>query len=223
MVEIYILNTKPLNDLNLFEEKLKTLSEFRQKKVLSFKRMSDRVLSLGGGLLIGYGLKELGLYEKNIRYAQSEYGKPYFKDYPNIHFNISHSGNIAVCAFSKYSVGCDVEMLRTPDFNVAEKFFSNSEKKYIFGIENENKSEREREFFKIWTLKESFVKAIGRGLSIPFKEFSVDPCKCKLCGSRIYNENEYYFKEYIFDDYIISCCCEESEFPKTPKFCEKLL
>lgn len=213
MTEIYMLNTEPLNEPEMFLSKLKSLSDFRQEKAMSFRNKNDRVLSLGAGLLIGYGLKRFGLDEKDIRYGMSEYGKPYFMDYPEIKFSVSHCGDMAVCAFSEFSVGCDAEIVRTPDFNVAEKFFSEAEKKYVFGYSDEN--ERSRAFFRIWTLKESFAKAVGYGLSMPFKEFSVAPDKLPLTCR--HKTRKYYFKEYALGGYITACCCEEPKFFEAPQ------
>ncbi len=214
MTKIYMLNTEPLNEPGLFSSKLKSLSVFRQEKAMSFRNKNDRVLSLGAGLLIEHGLKRLGLNEKDMRYGMSEYGKPYFMDYPEIKFSVSHCRDMAVCAFSELSVGCDAEIVRIPDFNVAEKFFSEAEKEYVF--DHSDETERARAFFKIWTLKESFVKAVGCGLSMPFKEFSVEPDKLSLTCR--HKTKKYYFKEYDFGGYITACCCEEPKFPEAPQF-----
>lgn len=215
MTEIYIMNTAPLNDPKLFSEKLEGLSEFRTEKVMRFRNKADRVLSLGAGLLTAYGLEKFGLYEKDMIYGLNSYGKPYFADYPDIHFSVSHSHETAVCAFSKSKVGCDIERIRKPDYNIAEKFFSDCERRYILGYKDEN--ERARAFFRIWTLKESLVKAVGRGLSLSFKAFLLNP---KELGAQVtcrFETKKYYFKEYAFDNYMMSCCCEKPEFAAAPQ------
>lgn len=210
------MNTALLNEPNVFSERVKELSEFRRERVLSFKNGSDRVLSLGAGMLIRHGLKKQGLDEKEMKYSLNKYGKPYFKDCPDVHFNVSHSGDMAACAFSKHDVGCDIEMVRTPDYNVAERFFRDDELKYIYNRENEN--ERAKAFFRIWTLKESFVKAVGCGLNLSFRGFSVltdrnePPVIC-------YEAKKYYFREYTFGKYIIACCCNQPEFSEKPELC----
>ena len=121
MTEIYLMNTAPLSDPEMFSTKLESLSEFRGKKAMSFKNEADRVLSLGAGLLTAYGLRKFGLDEKDMIYRLNKYGKPYFEDYPDIHFSVSHCREMAVCAFSESNVGCDIEMIRKPDYNIAEK------------------------------------------------------------------------------------------------------
>ncbi len=223
MTEVYIMNTSFLNEPSVFSEKLKELSEYRRERALSFKNNSDRVRSLGAGMLIQYGLKKRGLNEREMKYSLNKHGKPYFKDCPDVHFNVSHSGDLAACAFSEYDVGCDIEMVRTPDYNVAERFFADDEIKYVYNQKNEN--ERAKAFFGIWTLKESFVKAEGRGLSLPFREFSAlsgrDEPSAMYYDAMYYEKKKYYFKAYVYGKYVIACCCIRPNFSEEPEIIDE--
>jgi 4'-phosphopantetheinyl transferase len=100
-------------------------------------------------------------------------GKPILRDSSRIHFNASHSGQMALYAFT---VGCelgvDVEQLRKLDEPelIAARFFSTAEASELVSLAPE---QRGPAFFRCWTRKEAYVKAIGEGLAIPLNRFQV--------------------------------------------------
>jgi len=91
----------------------------------------------------------------------------------DITFNVSHSGGIALFAFSRgREVGVDVEHVRR-DFDVeaiANRFFSAHEQAQLAALPAE---ERVDAFFRCWTRKEAYIKATGDGLSLPLSQFDV--------------------------------------------------
>ena len=101
---------------------------------------------------------------KETDIAEEAGGRPFFKNH-EADFNISHSGGITAVSFIKgknLRTGCDIERIytRAGMTEIAEKFFSSNEKKYIL---SESKID-ETKFYEIWTLKECFIKL--RGLSV---------------------------------------------------------
>jgi 4'-phosphopantetheinyl transferase len=92
---------------------------------------------------------------------------------PALHFNLANTPGLVVCAVSAAhrSIGVDVERTdRTVDFMaVAHRCFSRAEASAVEALPS---AERARRFFEYWTLKESYVKALGVGLSLPLDEFS---------------------------------------------------
>ena len=90
-----------------------------------------------------------------------------------IEFNISHSGSTALLAFARgRAVGVDVEHIRA-DFDhaaIARRFFSSDEQRQLSGLPA---SERYLGFFRCWTRKEAYIKAVGTGLSLPLDQFDV--------------------------------------------------
>lgn len=90
-----------------------------------------------------------------------------------ITFNLSHSGGIALYAFARRrEIGVDVEQIRR-DFDVesiAQRFFSISEREQLAALPE---SEKVEAFFRCWTRKEAYIKAIGEGLSLPLSQFDV--------------------------------------------------
>ncbi len=99
-----------------------------------------------------------------IRIASHEHGKPYLPDFPELHFNISHSRTLALIAIARHPVGVDVEYLhRSVDFaSILRRFFSPSEQadweKYPVPSPVEA-------FFRGWTRKEAILKATGEGIA----------------------------------------------------------
>jgi 4'-phosphopantetheinyl transferase len=91
----------------------------------------------------------------------------------NVKFNISHSGGIALLAFTRgREIGVDVEQVRS-DFDVlaiARRFFSPKEQSQLADLPPEKSVDA---FFRCWTRKEAYIKAIGDGLSLPLNQFDV--------------------------------------------------
>lgn len=82
--------------------------------------------------------------------------KPYFKDYPNIRFSISHSGDLVVLAMSDTEIGIDIEKIKPRDYEaIVERHFTEGEAKEIDSIES---------FLKVWTKKEAYLKLTSEGL-----------------------------------------------------------
>jgi 4'-phosphopantetheinyl transferase len=99
-----------------------------------------------------------------LRFDAGAFGKPQLIDFPQVHFNLSHSGDWALCVISDDGpVGVDIEVVRPLDEHAAEydALVALSEEQQVFT------------FFEIWTKKEAYVKATGRGLAQPLQDFSV--------------------------------------------------
>jgi len=112
----------------------------------------------------------------DLQFQYSEFGRPMLTaaaNVPSIDFNVSHSGGVILWAFAQNRrIGVDVEELR-PDFDtleIAERFFSTSERQTLRSLPPDRRPEA---FFRCWTRKESFIKALGEGLSHPLDQFDV--------------------------------------------------
>ena len=99
-----------------------------------------------------------------------EGGKPYLTDAPHVHFSLSHSGGWAVCAVSDHPVGVDIQRRETGRRDIAARFFHPNEVQYLHSL---SPADREQAFYTLWALKESCVKADGRGLRL-LRHFCVD-------------------------------------------------
>ena len=89
------------------------------------------------------------------RLTNESNGKPFFEDYPNFHFNISHSEDLIAVAVSKTSVGVDIEILRDVNLDIAGRFFAKKETRT---------TQTSRDFLYVWTRKEALLKRTGEGL-----------------------------------------------------------
>lgn len=100
-------------------------------------------------------------------------GKPELRQSSRIRFNVSHSGQMALYAFTlDCELGIDVEEVRELDDaeSIAVRFFSAAEVSDLLSL---NREDRGPAFFRCWTRKEAYVKAIGGGLAIPLSRFQV--------------------------------------------------
>ena len=174
-----------------------TISEYRLKKAKNYKNEDDRKLSILSSLLLDKALKKHDLSERHMKSIFNADGKPDFANAEDLHFSISHSGEYAMVVLSDKEIGCDIQQIKDINLSIADRFFTAEERKYVKCTED---------FFRIWTLKESFIKAIGKGLALPLNSFSIkgldsDKSYCE------YNRELYEFKEFDkMTGYCIAVC-----------------
>ncbi|HBL40403.1 MAG TPA: 4-phosphopantetheinyl transferase [Ruminococcaceae bacterium] len=130
-----------------------------------FRSRDDRLRCIGAGALIDY---VLNIREDELKY--NECGKPFLPGQGSS-FNLSHSGDYIALAIGDGTVGVDVEQIDPRHFDLAKRIFTQDESEWL----NRNESNKSERFFQLWTLKESAIKAVGLGLSIPLQSFSVIP------------------------------------------------
>ncbi|HAJ96652.1 MAG TPA: phosphopantetheine-protein transferase [Ruminococcus sp.] len=129
--------------------------------------------------------------------SRTESGKPYFTEFPDVHFNLSHCNGMAVCLLSKYECGVDVEQCRKLRPKVVEKVFSPDEKRALKETDNPDFL-----FTRLWTLKESYVKALGKGIAYPMKTLNF-----QLDGDFVYsNRPDACFWHLTEGNFAISMC-----------------
>jgi 4'-phosphopantetheinyl transferase len=113
---------------------------------------------------------------EQVAFQFGPYGKPALAlDRAGVEFNVSHTGDVALIALAcGRVVGVDVETVceRITRDELASRFFSVQEREAYFSLPM---GQRREAFFRIWTCKEAFLKAIGAGLSFPLGRFSVSP------------------------------------------------
>lgn len=207
-LKLYTMDTNGLSDETYYKECYGSLSAGRREKIDRQRFPSDKRLSLGAGLLMDKGLREYGLCEAKVRILRGENGKPYLPDYPHIHFNLAHSGNMAMAVFAEAEVGCDIEKSRAADLRLAKRFFCPGEYGYLAGLEGR---EQDRAFVRLWTLKESFLKVTGMGIRLPLDSFSFQISKdgTRVTVEQSYDHKSYRFFENDYGDCHAAVCIQE--------------
>lgn len=113
---------------------------------------------------------------KELRFGYSEFGRPsLLTETPAdaVDFNVTHSGDMALFAFARgRKIGIDVEKVRRnfATNEIADRFFSTVERGALRELPLKQRHEA---FFRCWTRKEAFIKALGEGLSHPLDQFDV--------------------------------------------------
>ncbi len=202
---VYIASIEQLNDSALYEALYSACSEMRKKRTDAYLRQNDKMLSVCAEALLRHAVKKNGFDFGEI--VTGEHGKPYFKC-GMMHFNLSHSHGYAMCAVSDNEIGCDIEKVTDLNLPLAKRFFAPDEYNALIGLNTE--AERTDMFFRLWTLKESFIKAVGLGMSLPLDSFCITAAKT-VKVTQTANKNEYFFAE---SDLVSGCKCAVcSAFP----------
>lgn len=189
-----ITNTAQLKDL------MNDLSKERVVRVNKYYFERDKIRCITAEILLRYILqKQFGLENNQIKFQYSPYGKPFLAFGENIYFNLSHSGDWVVCAVDNYPIGVDIEKNKELHLPHLYSFFS---KKEIQLLHDTSKDEQTDLFYRIWTLKESFVKNIGKGLNYSFNKFYFDfnDNKIRFFQNDIVN-NDFQFISLKLDEF----------------------
>ena len=197
---------KRININDISEEEyfhaISIMSDERKLAIGRKKLQSDRNLSIAGEILARKCISEVtGHNPDDIAFSRDENGKPYTTS-EDIHFNISHSGEYAVCTASRNPIGVDVEMIRQVNPDLTKKFCTEKELEYVFSKGNDEKEICLR-LISIWTLKEAYFKCIGTGISRDLKvvEFSIRD-GAVTCSNTLYTAS----LDFSADGYIIAVC-----------------
>lgn len=149
------------------------LSREEHQRVERMHRQADRELLLAAHVALRH---LLGAYSGKppggLGFVTNAYGKPSL-DTGSVAFNLSHSGDRMAVAISRSDVGVDVERIRREMVaeDLAREVFSQRELTWL----DAHGDRQPAAFFRLWTLKEAFLKAEGRGLSLPCGDVVVEP------------------------------------------------
>lgn len=136
----------------------------KRREYLAGRSAMRRVL----GLLVDADPRDLAI-------EHGAHGKPEIAGSDRVHFNLSHSGDQALLAVSKTGpIGVDIEETRAgrPFKRLARRFFTSAEADWLLGLPPGDVAAG---FYRLWTLKEAYLKAIGTGLTLSSRAFEVDP------------------------------------------------
>lgn len=215
MLEIYAskLDFTTRMNASLMSQLMHFVSPAKEIKLRRFFREEDKLRGLFADLLIrDIIIRKVGLTNNDIEFATNQYGKPYLKDFDDFHFNLSHSGQWVVAAIDDRPVGIDVEEIQDIDLDISKNYFSNQEHQDLMG-----KRDPIAYFFTLWSLKESYIKILGKGLSHPLNAFSIQFLNDEEI---VIKENDtvigdILFKQFNIDPhYKMGVCTTKRAFPK---------
>ncbi len=209
MITLYTATTSDIPDPQTHPSILEGLGEERKGKILRLRQKKSREQSLGAGLLLRKILLRYGRDMSEI-YAGAN-GKPMMD---GIYFNLSHTEGRVLLAVGDSEAGCDIERVKEFPLQVAKRFFCCGEQEYISSFP-EGK-ERDRAFFRLWTVRESYMKMTGEGMSLPFDAFEVLTEE----GLGILREGrmeDCYIREYVIGEYQAAVCAREQILAQAPE------
>ena len=175
------------------------LSEYRQAKLNNATNEKFIKQSIAAELLLERAVE--GIYSRPLPIVCGENGKPYFAD-GKLQFSISHSGDYVACALFEREIGLDIQIHRECDMKLAKRYFTSEEYEHL--------KLNPDSFTEIWTKKESYLKALGTGLSGGLSSFSV-----------MGDLDEYYYQRK--DDLHICVCIPGEKSIEVDMFEIKLL
>jgi len=187
-MNIYINSIHPHMDLSGIE----LVTAARQKRIERYMRAEDKARCLTAGLLLR---RVCGVTDDSQLYYGGQ-GKPYLKD-GGPFFSIAHSGDYVVLATAEREVGVDIEKVTEYSEAVEARCFTAEEQKWLNG-------DPER-FYRIWTAKESVMKATGLGFSLAPNSFCTLPFDS---SPRVISGRNWCFDWVSFEGYLVCCAVE---------------
>lgn len=187
MLKIYYAHIELVKTQQVFDKWYEKLDEQRQEKVSCCQNAGDKCRSLLAGVLLKLGLEK-------ERFAKQ------------VFYSISHSGNYVICVLSDRRVGIDIENKFRRVFSnpkeeqldrIAKKCLTMGEEIHYRSCEDD---ERVDMLMNFWTKKESYSKAIGKGLALDFSKIDTEEMENK------------YWSGWLEDGYFCSLYVEDGDF-----------
>lgn len=208
-IDIRFADASALSDPARFLAAYAAVTAQRREKVDRLRAPEAKRLSLCAGLLLRQTLEAHGVASEAQRFSEGPHGKPFLPGRPDVCFSLSHSGTRVMCAAARSPVGCDLQLASPRDLRLARRFFTSAENEVIFSQPDE--ASRTAMFYRIWVLKESFLKCIGTGLALPLNAFSVFPEGDRIVLHQRFDDGHYSFLEPAADPDFRSACCIRTE------------
>ena len=166
-------------------------SRYRLDKLRAAKSAARRAEGICAERLLIYALRDtMPEIEFPVEIVTDKSGKPELADVP-LRFSLSHSGDRCACAVYDRAIGVDIQKRAAADMRILERRFTPREREYVL-----NSADRGAAFTRVWTMKESYVKAHGTG--IPLNSF------CTIGGlagtMRTAEHGGYFCSVYIPDE-----------------------
>ena len=191
-----------ISDIKAFmlQNGVELVTDTRKRQIHAYMQAEDKARCLASGLL----LREVCGVTDDSQLVFGINGKPYLKS-GEVYFNISHSGDYVALATAGREVGVDIEKTAPYEDSVADRCFTGKEREWML------KEGGNEAFYRLWTAKESLMKATGLGFLMPPESFSVLPADSS--AHRI--DGRVWFLDWVSYDGHIICRALEGEDEKT--------
>ena len=168
---IYVLHLPPcIASQRLMQRALECVSAEKRARLQKLRCRGEYERILLGDFLLRRVLSDVtGTAPEQLAFTFGEHQKPQLASRADVQFNLSHSGEYAVCAVSEQPVGIDTEQPAEIAHSLAREFFHPDEAAFLDGLPETLYQEY---FFRLWTLKEAYVKYLGTGLTTALDSFS---------------------------------------------------
>ena len=187
---VYVCDISELYDLPGAE----LLTPMRRERMFRYRFHEDRTRCLAAGLMLRCVFGDT----QAERITNSSLGKPYLPCGP--FFNLSHSGSKVVLLVGDQELGVDIEQITPYSQSVAWQVFTDCELAWL------NIQQSDEAFFRLWTGKESIMKALGQGFQLPPESFEISPTQAapnNVCG------RDWFLRWQVLEGHIL-CCASSS-------------
>lgn len=175
MIRVYYARVFSFLKEDTFQFYLNLMEKERREKILKSQDSAGKMRSLTAGVLLRHALCEELLLSfdagKVFSVGYQEGGKPFLTDYPEVHFNVSHSGDYVCCAVADKPVGIDIQRHTPVREGIAKRFFTLQDNRQLLLCDAD---QREKMFFRMWSIKESYIKLTGKGIGQGLDSFEID-------------------------------------------------
>ena len=169
-MKIYLVKNIDAFDENFVEKCIAFSPKWRKEKMLRYKHLKGQIQCGLGYILLIHALREEGIFKEMPEFSYNEHDKPFLKNYPGWHFNISHSKTAVCCALSREEIGVDIEEVGEYKESLAAYICNDKELESLHDSEN-----KANDFYKLWTRKEAVFKMIGSGITNDIKDILDTP------------------------------------------------
>ena len=205
MIRIYCISAAGITEEDYRRLYARATHE-RQQRAREYRHRADAVRCILADALLRHALGE-----DTFTVETGGYGKPYIKERPDFHYNLSHSGDWVVIACSDTPVGVDIQKMEWDEkkLRLLRRCFTAEEQAYVL----EKDEALPARFYELWTKKESYLKYLGIGIrtslnsvrvfpegSIPFAtEFPMPGYCLSLCAADTRRELTFVPRERILE------------------------
>lgn len=218
-MEIFAVKIPKVIASEHFNELLLLLDKEKQMTLREMKSQHSVMEALTSALLLRYLIRIKRGSDDGVNIETNEFGKPYLKNDPHFHFNLSHSDEWVICAIDTAPIGVDIEKIDYQQPKIVLDVLSPAEANAYQRLPIDD---RVNFFYTIWVRKESYIKSIGVGLNIPLDSIDVfsqerEHTVVPAVGGSVCQH--FFIRHFLIEDgYSMALCAGHENFPKQITF-----